>query len=57
MGMKALASKTPMDNMEAEAHASFILATDFDQPLQAEDVAMHAPDLRGRALTAPIPRL
>ena len=32
---EALASKTFMDKMGAEAHASVILAMDFDQPLQS----------------------
>ena len=36
----ALASKTLMDNMEAEAHANIVLATDLGQPIQADDIAL-----------------
>ena len=36
----ALASKSLTDNMEAEAHANIILATDLDQPIHADDIAL-----------------
>ena len=49
---EVLASKAFMDNTDAEAHASVILATDFDQARQTEGMVLtNANALRNMTLS------